>query len=199
MAKERRQGTADVNTLVRRRGGPRTPAGKKRSRLNAMKYGIFSSVQFLLEGESREEYESFFNGMRESLLPVDELENALVDKLATILWQQRRLLFAEAAETAKRQEFVELDLKRKQKQEADELVGSLPPKPRNLDEMLLNRIRGLIWYVDNPYIMDRVLELLTELRAEVVAHGLSSFEAWTVLRMLYGDDGRAHLYLTLFD
>jgi hypothetical protein len=54
MAKRRRQETAvssvelrsegirDVSAPVRRRGGPRTPAGKKRSRLNAVKYGIFS-------------------------------------------------------------------------------------------------------------------------------------------------------------
>ncbi len=199
MAKGRKQGTTDENTLVRRRGGPRTPAGKKRSRLNAVKYGIFSSVQLLLEGQSREEYESFLNRMHESLQPVGELEYSLVDKLATTMWQQRHLLIAEAGETLKQDEFAQLDFTLRQKQEADELVASLPPKPRNIDEILLNPVRGLFWYVNNPYILDRVLEALARARDAVVADGLSSLEAWTALRMVYGDDGREHLCFTLFD
>jgi hypothetical protein len=137
--------------------------------------------------------------MHESLQPVGELEYSLVDKLATTMWQQRQLLIAEAGETLKWQEFVELDFKMRQKQEADELVGSLPPKPRDIDEMLLNPIRGLFWSVNNPFILDRVLEALARARAAAVAEGLSSLEAWTALRMVYGDDGRDHLRFTLFD
>lgn len=34
----------------RRRGGPRTPQGKQKSRRNALKHGIFSTID-LLEGE----------------------------------------------------------------------------------------------------------------------------------------------------
>jgi hypothetical protein len=74
--------------------GPRTPQGTERSKRNATKHGIFSSV-VVLKGESRAEYESFLNGLRESLRPEGALEEFLVEKLASISWRHRRLVVAE--------------------------------------------------------------------------------------------------------
>jgi hypothetical protein len=102
---------------MRRATGPRTPQGKARSKLNALKQGLFSKA-VLLESESPAEYESLLNALREGLQPHGELEEVLVEKLATILWRERRLLQAEAAEIEKA---TTLNLDRMVQQEADEL------------------------------------------------------------------------------
>jgi hypothetical protein len=89
---------------TQRRGptGPRTELGKQRSKLNAVKYGIFSSVM-LLGSESKEEFDRLVSGLMDHYRPVGTLEEALVDHLAASLWRCRRLLMAEKAEIAKTQ------------------------------------------------------------------------------------------------
>jgi len=77
--------------------GPRTPQGKQRSKFNARKHDLFSKA-VLLQDESRAEYESLLNGLREDLQPHGKLETVLVEKLAVVLWRQRRLLQVERAE-----------------------------------------------------------------------------------------------------
>ena len=84
----------------RKATGPRTPPGKQRSKLNALKHGLLSKA-VLLKDESRAEYESLLNGLRENLQPQGKLETVLVEKLAVLLWRQRRLLQAERAEIAR--------------------------------------------------------------------------------------------------
>src|SRR6266581_4074387 len=77
---------------TRRRGptGPRTELGKQRSKLNAVKYGIFSSV-LLLGTESHQEFDRLVSGLQDHYQPVGTLEEALVDHLAASLWRLRRL------------------------------------------------------------------------------------------------------------
>jgi hypothetical protein len=57
-------GTREVTALARRSGGPRTLAGKQRSRDNARKHGLLSAVA-VLPNESREDYEALREGFRE--------------------------------------------------------------------------------------------------------------------------------------
>jgi hypothetical protein len=81
----------------RRATGPRTSIGKKRSSLNAQKYGIFSK-DLLVGDESPREFSLLLDGLRDDLQPEGTLEALLVEKLATILWRKRRILRAESAE-----------------------------------------------------------------------------------------------------
>ena len=85
--------------LARRATGPRTQSGKRKSRSNAVKHGIFA-VGVLRGRESRAEYNALVDDLVESLQPVGKLEEILVEKLAITLWRYRRLLQAEAAEIA---------------------------------------------------------------------------------------------------
>ena len=64
--------------------GPRTPQGKQRSKFNARKHDLFSKA-VLLQDESRVEYESLLNGLREDWQPQGKLETVLVEKLAVVL------------------------------------------------------------------------------------------------------------------
>ena len=76
--------------------GPRTPAGKAKSKFNALKHGILSTAA-VLETESAEEYSQVVSELVEVFAPTGKLEEALVEKIATTLWRYRRLLRAEAA------------------------------------------------------------------------------------------------------
>lgn len=77
--------------------GPRTPAGKTKSKFNALKHGILSSAA-VLETESAGEYSRFVSELADVLEPVGRLEETLVEKIASTIWRHRRLLRAEAAE-----------------------------------------------------------------------------------------------------
>lgn len=77
--------------------GPRTPKGKERSKHNAIKHGIFSNLPFL-DGESKAQFGSLLNGLREDLNPEGTLEEVLVEKLATLFWRYRRLLVAQGTD-----------------------------------------------------------------------------------------------------
>jgi hypothetical protein len=87
--------TAKTDLSVSRSGGPRTPKGKERSRDNAVKHGIFSRV-VVLEGEPATEYDALLKGFWDAVNPQGELEEHLVDRMATSAWRQRRLLVMEA-------------------------------------------------------------------------------------------------------
>jgi hypothetical protein len=85
----------DQSGSITKATGPRTSAGKERSKRNALKHGIFSKVA-LLKDESRSEFDSLLTGLREDRQPEGTLEEALVEKLAILLWRYRRFLRAEA-------------------------------------------------------------------------------------------------------
>jgi hypothetical protein len=90
--------------VPRRATGPRTRAGKERSKQNAQKHGIFSKT-ILLRGESRREFETVRDGLRADLRPVGTMEETLVEKLAVSLWRYRRLLTTETWEIRNDSEF----------------------------------------------------------------------------------------------
>jgi len=75
--------------------GPRTPEGKARVRLNALKHGILASEAVIRAGEGAEEAEAFealLAALKDDLAPAGALEELLVEKLAVIVWRWRRVL-----------------------------------------------------------------------------------------------------------
>jgi hypothetical protein len=73
-----------------RLGGPKTDDGKQRSRLNSLKHGLTSSTLVVLPEEHQHEYDEVLRGFRESLQPVDSVEDALVLRLAQAHWRSLR-------------------------------------------------------------------------------------------------------------
>ena len=81
-----------------RRTGPRTPLGKSRSKRNAIKHGIFARI-VLTEApfqESAKEYLAMLKSLRDSLQPVNGLENLLVEKLWMAFVRLSRVYRADA-------------------------------------------------------------------------------------------------------
>jgi hypothetical protein len=135
--------------LARRSPGPRTHQGKERSSRNAIKRGIFSKA-VLLPDESRAEYGALLSGYYDYYQPVGRPETELVEIMAVTRWQLRRLLTAEAAEVQAGREFIERDEIHRQMVEAGEILQ------RGCEV-------GLIRKIDNPEVLQRCLDLLTEL------------------------------------
>ena len=76
--------------------GPKSPEGKRTVSGNRLTHGILSN-KLLLAGDDPHDYESLLDDLQAQLRPVGVLELSLVEKIAVILWRQRRLVAAETA------------------------------------------------------------------------------------------------------
>ena len=75
---------------ARRSTGPRTDAGKARSRLNAWKHGI-SAEQIVIVDEDPADFEALRAELWREWQPVGALEIVLLDRLAVYEWRLRRV------------------------------------------------------------------------------------------------------------
>ncbi|SHJ67534.1 hypothetical protein SAMN02745165_02915 [Malonomonas rubra DSM 5091] len=76
--------------------GPKTSSGKEVSSLNSLRHGILSN-RMLIEGEDPLEFSDIMKELQHDLKPTGFLEKTLVEKIAIILWRQKRILAAESA------------------------------------------------------------------------------------------------------
>ena len=79
--------------------GPKTEAGKKNSRRNALKHGVLASALLITQGEGAEdaaEFGEFLRDLQEDLQPVGAVEEMFVERIAVCCWRQKRALRCEA-------------------------------------------------------------------------------------------------------
>lgn len=76
--------------------GPKSAVGKNTVSQNATRHGFLSQRLFIGD-EDPAEFQSLVDDLNTSLSPVGTLEFALVEKIAVIMWRQRRLVRAESA------------------------------------------------------------------------------------------------------
>ncbi|MGC1935224.1 MAG: hypothetical protein WA681_09405, partial [Candidatus Acidiferrales bacterium] len=155
--------------------GPRTPQGKERSKHNATKHGIFSKVA-LLKNESKAEFDSLLDGLREDYEPEGTLEDVLVEKLATLFWRYRRLIVAEGAEVQSKVEFLQWDQQNPQFDQPEQIKSLDPFAPTP----------GLIWKIENPHVFAQCLTSLLALRSLIAKGGFDEERDRSVLREIYG-------------
>jgi hypothetical protein len=75
--------------------GPRSPEGKARSRLNALKHGLLASqaVNRLIEGdEARAQFDTLADRLQAYYRPMGPMEELMVEKVAIATWRLRRIL-----------------------------------------------------------------------------------------------------------
>lgn len=168
----------------RKATGPRTEGGKQRASQNAITHGILSKA-IVLRGESKSEYELLLNGLWQSQQPVGRLEEILVEKLATIIWRQRRFLEAEGAEIRKNQDTAESD-RLNRRAEADEQLA------------FTREYQSLILQIQDPDILERCLKLLIELREGIEKRGFDYKRDTLILSKIYGTRGAKQLHEDLY-
>ena len=167
--------------------GPRTTQGKERSKHNALKHGILSKVA-LLKDESRAEYDSLQNGLRENLQPEGTLEEILVEKLALCAWRLRRLIIAETAEIQTSIEFQSWNAVERQAQRAT-----------NISDYSILYEGGLIRRIANTEVLEKCLELLNELSEAIEDNGFNLKSDAEILTKLYGEPSREQWQRTLIN
>ena len=169
-----------LSTLAPRATGPRTSAGKNRSKYNAIKHGIFSKA-VLLRNESRQEFDALLNGLRNDRQPEGFLEEWVMGKIATDCWRHQRLLLAESAEIELHVLSVKWEEQRRQEKAASELLRKI------IDPTdLASKEQGLMSEMDNPQILEKCLNLLKVLKLETEASGFDPECGEWALNMLYG-------------
>src|SRR5689334_20361535 len=90
---------AEINRRnAARSSGPRTPEGKSRSRMNAVKHGMSATIP-VLPGEDPDAYRRL-EAWAEALNPVDAVEQFLVERAAAASWKVERADRVEAARLA---------------------------------------------------------------------------------------------------
>lgn len=75
--------------------GPQSEEGKAASSRNALKHGVLST-RAVSEYEDGDEYQALLNQLVEELEPVSIIECTLVERIANLLWREKRLAAAEA-------------------------------------------------------------------------------------------------------
>jgi len=153
--------------------GPRTVHGKERSKLNALKHGLFSKT-VLLKGESCAEYQLLLDGLQGVFQPRGLLEELLVDNLAALYWRKRRLLQAENAAVSERMEFSETDSAVNQYAEAWDLSRAAMASG------------GLLKHINNRLAVREARLMLEILRRKVPALGRNDESRFW--KKLYGQD-----------
>lgn len=166
-------------------GTPKAIAHGGRSRLNAVKHGIFAGG--VLERESLKEYRELWRRLADSLQPVGELEKILVEKLAMTLWRYRRLLRAEAAEIGNTQE----QRCRSGEGRWESIVKRGPS--------LLEFGGGLVLQADDPVVIEKCVDLLIDLNDRIVVRGFDVERDLEILKVLYGTESKQPLHQTLLD
>ncbi len=108
--------------------GPRSPAGKARSRLNALQHGCYAQrARVMMQGlgEDPRENEALLDELLEAYRPANAAERMLVEDIAALRLQRRRSDRAQAAKQACALERLELDRRRR----LLELRRDSPPVP----------------------------------------------------------------------
>jgi hypothetical protein len=109
--------------------GPRTEAGKNRSRHNAIKHGIFSRDVLQSEGfgkEDTKEFADLLTGLLEDCKPIGVQEEILVQRIALCLWRLKRSSQYEVGTMMLRYRRVQTDLK--SRGESDSFIEFLAPR-----------------------------------------------------------------------
>ncbi len=150
--------------------GPRTPSGKRRSKMNAVSHGIFTAG--ILKGvERKADFDKLVKELRDHFQTESPWEELLVGRMAMLIIRQRRVLISESAEIAKERSG------EKQWREALEQEDRLNSKKSE---------RGLMEFLDNPFVVGRCLELLTAWRERVHQRGYDAYFDFPLMRKLYG-------------
>ena len=170
----------DSTARTRRGGGPRTSRGKEKSRRNSLVHGIFAKVT-LLDDESRGQYDALLQGFRDYFKPEGVVEEVHVEELATLKWRQRRLLQAERAEIQNEKKFNSRALDREQQERGEAAI---------LEISTTGQKYGLLERRENPFLLNRAIELLDSLKNSVETTGFTPDEDRGIISKVFGEEGR---------
>ncbi len=145
---------------ARKSTGPKTPQGKMRSRMNALKHGLDAEI-LILPGEQEAEYREREGAWAASHPPRDPLEAELLEQAVQLSWRFDRAERVCAAHLAERIQLLQSPEYRRQQAEAEaagaaaigeQLLAGPPPPKYNLAKIhaRLTRLREGFWAPYTP-------------------------------------------------
>jgi hypothetical protein len=87
MSSDRKIAASRANGKLSR--GPKTPEGRRRSSINAVRHGLLARTA-LLQCESPEAFREFLADYLQRFGPLDIVETGIVEEMATACWRLRR-------------------------------------------------------------------------------------------------------------
>jgi hypothetical protein len=171
---------------TRKHTGPRTAQGKRLSKLNARKHGLFFK-EVVVQKEKRSEYISLLNGLLDYWQPQGIMESIQVQNLAVLLWRLHRFFQAERAKISENMAFIVFNSIVNKYGEIPEGDGSLSDElhkcisnPVNITEMKekLVQVRGLLTTEGFPWDFRLIEKLFVGDEKNVITNSFRAlFEA----------------------
>jgi hypothetical protein len=124
--------------------GPKTAAGRSRSKWNALKHGL-TAEEVTLYDESAEDYAEFSRGMMEWLEAVGSVEELLAGLVVIFAWQLLRAIRMEPELYDAERRALEADFALAQFDKADRIENSIPSMPVTDEERTAQRY-GFVRY-----------------------------------------------------
>ncbi|HEX5411584.1 MAG TPA: hypothetical protein VFZ27_06955 [Terriglobia bacterium] len=167
---------------ARKSTGPRTPAGKSRVALNALKYGYYAGPNtmeqsMLLLGENPQEFHAFRDELLASRQPADAVERMLVEDIAMLAWKKRRINRAQQGLQLRNLEMLEL-ARHRQALEVGRETADI-----SQDEVLKSGLRRA---PRSPARLGEILSNLETLKSLVARQDFSQ-DISGAITMLYGE------------
>lgn len=165
---------------ARKSTGPQTVKGKQRSRLNALRTGLYArslvgSMRAL--GEREEEYQRLLRDLMDAHQPGNAAERMLVEDLAALRWQKIRCQRGQAGKLVSRLEKLETDRKK----------ASLEIGRQRFDTPQVEVVEtGLRRMPDSVGKFKKLLECLDTLRA-VAQERMFTKDGLALLATIYGN------------
>src|ERR1700747_3440878 len=72
-------------------GGPKTQAGKRRTRLNALKSGLFAK-ELVIKDSERDDYETLRTALRDQFAPCTAMQHIALARIVSCLWRLKLAL-----------------------------------------------------------------------------------------------------------
>jgi hypothetical protein len=165
-------GRDDSSPTERRAGGPRTKAGKRRTKFSATKDGLFARVK-VLPRESVKQFEALFAGIHEEYPAETQSEREDVDHLISLYIRRRRLHAAEFGRAAL------ANIRNIFDAEATEAWDVLRGG---------EAVGGILRYASNLQIITEVIEILITCRNAFEELGFDAANIPSLLTKIYGVD-----------
>jgi hypothetical protein len=127
--------------------GPRTPEGKQRARLNALKHGL-RAEEFALPGEDQEDLKRLSDEWVEYYEPRSPGERAVLDRCVYATVQQKRCARFHAEAVAEQVRSAQEDWHRQQEDEFAELKEQLQTAPAEAVRKLKRSTKGCRWLIE---------------------------------------------------
>ena len=151
---------------ARKSTGPKTEAGKERSRANAVKHGL-TGAGVAISPEEAEAVERRLAGLEAALRPTTELSRSLTRRAAILSVRMERAAVQEAAAISRNVRAAESDFDEAREAEVDALFEALKDDPAVAVRHLLRMPEGV----------DRMVAAWSDLRADLI---LGDGSRWTL-------------------